>query len=104
MNKQEEDNLLFTPVTTDSGKTGILIGIYTDCYDTTAGTTKTIKESFDKCLFLKDYCLYLPVCWYKHDWMFPDNKIGKLKVDYEDEAKPYVRVEDNLHFDFVQEM
>ena len=54
MNNQD-DKLLFTPVKTDANKVGILIGIYTNGYDTTAGITKTIEESFDKCLFLKEY-------------------------------------------------
>lgn len=102
MNNQD-DKLLFTPVKTDANKVGILIGIYANGYDTTAGITKTIEESFEKCLFLKEYCLYLPVCWYKQNWLFPDNKIGKLKVDYDDEEHPYVRVEDDTHWDYVQE-
>ena len=100
MSPNEEDALMYKPVKTDSGRTGLLITICTDGYDTTVGPTKAIEASDEDAEFTGEYALYLPVDWKKKVWLFPDGRTGHISVDLLKPVK-YKRVEDNTEWDCV---
>lgn len=76
-----------------NGKVGLLVAIYEDKYETTAGMSEAIdvSEHFVHGLvtFDAEYATYLPVEWKKMKWQFPTKEVGKLDLDFAS-SRPYV--------------
>lgn len=76
-----------------NGMVGLLVAIYEDKYETTAGFTDQIdvSEQFIHGLvtFNAEYATYLPVEWKKMRWQFPTKEIGKLDLDFRS-TRPYI--------------
>lgn len=103
MTQEEENNLLFKAVMTDMNVTGKLVAIYKDGYDTTAGFTKSIKQSNEPVRYKKEYSLFLPVDWHYKQWLFPDGNKGMLTINFNDYDK-LIRTEDATEWDWVEEI
>lgn len=84
MTAQEEDALIGEAVIIDDGSTGILCAIFTDGYDTTAGSTRSIRVSDEPAKYLASHADRLPVDWHSKVWLFPDGKCDMLVVNWDD--------------------
>ena len=77
----------------NNGKVGLLVAIYEDKYETTAGFSDQIDVHrnyiYGLVTFNADYATYLPVEWKKMKWKFPTKEVGKLEVDF-NSSRPYV--------------
>lgn len=77
----------------DNGKVGLLVAIYEDVYETTAGFSSQIDVHrnyiYGLVTFNADYATYLPVEWKKMKWKFPTGEVGDMEVDFNSNC-PYV--------------
>lgn len=95
-----DEDLLYKPVEFDDNGNkmcGLLVAIYTDGYETTAGFAKKIEPAESMLpRFGPDYATYLPVEWRRLKWKFPTGEVGKLEVDFFSD-KPYIDAQGFQH-------
>lgn len=84
-NSPEADAYINHRVLCDNGKCGILVAIYTDVFETTAGITNTIDTDCNNALVTYDnmHVSFLPINFHYNLWSFPDGYTGLIKsVDF----------------------
>lgn len=84
--------LLGKSVKIDSGKYGILMCIWLNTFETTAGFSSSIEECSEEepIIFNAAGKEFLPVTYRYSLWKCPDGEKRKIRVDFEAAHLPYV--------------